>query len=67
MEKKLELFHYPFYTIGQRKIGVSLGPNPTYVIGINPEDNTVIYVGEGNLHPGLYRKALRVSLDLSRI
>jgi len=33
---------YPFYTIGQRKIGVSLGPNPTYVIGINPDDNTVV-------------------------
>jgi len=33
---------YPFYTIGQRKIGVSLGLTPTYVIGINPEDNTVV-------------------------
>jgi tRNA-specific 2-thiouridylase len=33
---------YPFYTIGQRKIGVSLGPNPTYVININPKDNTVV-------------------------
>jgi len=33
---------YPFYTIGQRKLGVSLGPNPTYVVGINPEDNTVV-------------------------
>ena len=32
---------YPFYTIGQRKIGVSLGQKPTYVIGINSEDNTV--------------------------
>ena len=32
---------YPFYTIGQRKIGISLGKNPTYVTGINPEDNTV--------------------------
>ena len=32
---------YPFYTIGQRKIGISLGQNPTFVIGINPEDNTV--------------------------
>ena len=32
---------YPFYTIGQRKIGISLGKNPTYVIEINPEDNTV--------------------------
>ena len=33
---------YPFYTIGQRKLGVSLGSNPTYVVGINPEDNTVV-------------------------
>ena len=33
---------YPFYTIGQRKLGVSLGPDPTYVVGINPEENTVI-------------------------
>ncbi|MBT7726359.1 MAG: tRNA 2-thiouridine(34) synthase MnmA [Flavobacteriales bacterium] len=33
---------YPFYTIGQRKIGVSLGKDPTYVIGINAEDNTVM-------------------------
>ena len=32
---------YPFYTIGQRKLGVSLGSKPTYVIGINPEKNTV--------------------------
>jgi len=32
---------YPFYTIGQRKIGISLGKNPTFVIGINPGDNIV--------------------------
>jgi tRNA-specific 2-thiouridylase len=32
---------YPFYTIGQRKIGVSLGKEPTYVIGISSKDNTV--------------------------
>jgi len=32
---------YPFYTIGQRKIGVSLGKEPTYVIGISAKDNTV--------------------------
>lgn len=32
---------YPFYTIGQRKLGVSLGKEPTYVISINPENNTV--------------------------
>jgi tRNA-specific 2-thiouridylase len=33
---------YPFYTIGQRKLGVSLGNNPTYVVGIKPETNTVV-------------------------
>ena len=33
---------YPFYTIGQRKLGVSLGSNPTYVVGINPKENTVV-------------------------
>jgi tRNA-specific 2-thiouridylase len=33
---------YPFYTIGQRKLGVSLGSAPTYVVGINPQDNTVV-------------------------
>jgi len=33
---------YPFYTIGQRKIGISLGSKPTYVVGINPKDNTVV-------------------------
>ena len=27
---------YPFYTIGQRKIGISLGSKPTYVVGIIP-------------------------------
>ena len=32
---------YPFYTIGQRKIGVSLGKEPTYVIGISAKYNTV--------------------------
>ena len=33
---------YPFYTIGQRKIGVSLGNAPTYVVGINEVDNIVV-------------------------
>ena len=33
---------YPFYTIGQRRIGVSLGQHPTYVIDIDPEQNTVM-------------------------
>jgi len=33
---------YPFYTIGQRKLGVSLGDYPTYVVSINPDTNTVV-------------------------
>ena len=32
---------YPFYTIGQRKIGTSFGSEPTYVVGIDSENNTV--------------------------
>ena len=33
---------YPFYTIGQRKLGISLGKRPTYVIGINAQENTIM-------------------------
>ena len=33
---------YPFYTIGQRRIGVSLGDDPTYVIEINPLQNMIV-------------------------
>ena len=44
---------YPFYTIGQRKIGVSLGSQPTYVIGINPENNTVIVGSKKDLDKNL--------------
>ena len=52
-----------YYTIGQRK-GLAIGgtKNPLFVIGTDVEEN-IIYVGEGNLHPGLYRKALRVSFN----
>ena len=51
-----------YYTIGQRK-GLAIGGTraPLFVINTNIEEN-IIYVGEGNLHPGLYRRALRVSL-----
>ncbi len=50
-----------FYTVGQRK-GIAIGgtKEPLFVLKTNI-DNNVIYVGEGNSHPGLYRKALRVS------
>ena len=33
---------YPFYTIGQRKLGVSLGLEASYVIEIKPETNEVV-------------------------
>ena len=49
-----------FYTIGQRK-GLAIGgtKQPLFVIKTDVNRN-IIYVGEGNNHPGLYRNALRV-------
>ncbi len=49
-----------FYTIGQRK-GINVGgkPEPLFVIGIDVKTNT-LYVGMGDDHPGLHRKALRI-------
>ena len=49
-----------FYTIGQRK-GLNIGGHaePLFIISTDIENN-VIYVGEGQSHPGLYRKALRI-------
>lgn len=49
-----------FFTIGQRK-GISIGgyKEPLFVIGIDVEKN-ILYVGEGQSHPGLYRKGLRI-------
>ncbi len=50
-----------FYTIGQRK-GLQVGgkKQPLFVIGIDVDSN-ILYVGEGDNHPGLYRKALYVA------
>lgn len=47
-----------FFTIGQRK-GINLGgyKEALFVIGIDIERN-ILYVGEGQSHPGLYRKGL---------
>lgn len=47
-----------FYTIGQRK-GLNIGgtARPLFVIGIDVDAN-IIYTGQGEDHPGLYRKAL---------
>ncbi|GCD80442.1 tRNA 2-thiouridine(34) synthase MnmA [Schleiferia thermophila] len=50
-----------YYTIGQRK-GLGLGgmKQPPFVIGIDAREN-ILYVGEGENHPGLYRQALKMS------
>ncbi len=49
-----------FYTIGQRKgLGIGGRKESLFVIGTDVAEN-VIYVGEGDNHPGLYRKALRI-------
>lgn len=47
-----------FFTIGQRK-GVNVGGReaPLFVIGTDVQEN-VLYVGQGEEHPGLYRTAL---------
>ena len=50
-----------FYTIGQRKgLGIGGRKESLFIIGTDVETNT-IYVGEGDSHPGLYRKALRIA------
>ncbi len=50
-----------FYTIGQRKgLGVGGRPEPLFVIATDVEQN-VIYMGQGDDHPGLYRRALHIT------
>lgn len=49
-----------FYTIGQRKgLGIGGHETPLFVIGTDVESN-LVFVGEGQDHPGLFRKALRI-------
>jgi len=50
-----------YYTIGQRK-GLNVGgtKEALFVIATDVETNT-IYTGQGNRHPGLYRKALFIT------
>jgi tRNA (5-methylaminomethyl-2-thiouridylate)-methyltransferase len=50
-----------FYTIGQRK-GLNIGGHiePLFIISLDIENN-IIYVGEGERHRGLYRKALFIN------
>lgn len=52
-----------FFTIGQRK-GINVGGyrEPLFVLGTDVENN-LLYVGEGQSHPGLYRKGLFIASD----
>lgn len=52
-----------FYTIGQRKgLGIGGRKESLFIIATDVGQN-VIYVGEGDSHPGLYRRALRLETD----
>ena len=52
-----------FYTIGQRKgLGIGGRKESLFIIATDVKEN-VIYVGEGDSHPGLYRKALKLQSD----
>ncbi|MBR6176688.1 MAG: tRNA 2-thiouridine(34) synthase MnmA [Bacteroidales bacterium] len=52
-----------YYTIGQRK-GLNIGGHekPVYVLATDIERN-IIYIGMGDNHPGLFRKALFIHND----
>jgi len=52
-----------FFTIGQRK-GLNVGgkPQPVFVISTDVIEN-IIYVGQGENHPGLIRNALMISSE----
>ena len=52
-----------YFTKGQRK-GMAVGgtPEPLFVIDTDVEEN-IIYAGQGNQHPGLFKKALFITED----
>lgn len=77
LERLAEPFHYTvrdgkkvgvhkgahFYTIGQRKgLGIGGRKESLFIIATDVEQN-VIYVGEGDSHPGLYRRALHIKSE----
>lgn len=52
-----------YYTIGQRKgLGIGGTPEPLFIIGTSIQYNAV-YTGQGENHPGLYRKGLFIKND----
>jgi len=52
-----------YFTVGQRK-GLNIGgtPEPLFVIDTDTENN-IIYTGQGEDHPGLYRKGLFIKKE----
>jgi tRNA-specific 2-thiouridylase len=52
-----------FFTVGQRK-GINIGgyKEPLFVLGTNITEN-LLFTGEGQSHPGLYRKGLFIRDD----
>jgi tRNA-specific 2-thiouridylase len=50
-----------YFTIGQRK-GLNVGgsPEPLFVLATDTDEN-IVYVGQSDQHPGLYRPALFVT------
>lgn len=52
-----------FYTIGQRKgLGIGGRKESLFILGTDVKEN-VIFVGEGDNHPGLYRKVLCIQRE----
>lgn len=52
-----------FYTIGQRKgLGIGGRKESLFILATDVKEN-VIYVGEGDSHPGLYRKVLKIRIE----
>ena len=50
-----------FYTIGQRKgLGIGGRKESLFILGTDVAEN-VIYVGEGDSHPGLWRPVLKIN------
>jgi tRNA-specific 2-thiouridylase len=52
-----------YFTIGQRK-GLNIGgtPEPLFIIETDTKNN-VIYTGQGENHPGLYKKGLLINSE----
>jgi len=52
-----------FYTIGQRKgLGIGGYERPLFVLATDVTEN-LIFVGEGDAHPGLFRKTVKIDTE----